>query len=586
MASLDSLPPPPQGQTGITLDAFNHLPPPPSGQKGVTLAELNTNPANDLTTNKGPLGNFISNVATGVKKGIGLFTGSENAAGQDIAAALPGSVTGTDALSKTNEQGLNSDIAFVKAIGEQRRAGIPITPTQQAIYDHLLQTHGAPQTTAADLTPAITKTNAQVAGDFGGVAADIATAGTYSKAGLLGADAMKLPGLTRATPVVSSVGKQTVKDIAKQTLSRTLTGGGVGYGYDVANNLQEGKTGLPALTPGAATLAGATIPALVGGVKMGVAITKEQAPRFINSLVKPKLADFSYGKDPGRTVSELGITGNSLSDFGHNITAAKKDVGKKLGAIYKSPENANVRINAASDISKIDTAMSEAAKGGKNNQTIVNQLKNIKDAILYEHAIDENGNIVKVGDTPRDLSKLSPQEAQALIQHVADQTQFTGRPSDDKTVNSILKQIYGSIREKINKGVSVSNPEIEKLNQQYADLTSAEIATRNRDKIVQRSNFVSLPSGGAATGGAIVAAIATGGSAIPVALAGASSYAVEKAFESAAVKTRVASWLGKQTPNYIQKYLRDNPKIAPVFVRTFPALVGKLVNNSKNSSNQ
>ena len=53
---------------------------------------------------------------------------------------------------------------------------------------------------------------------------------------------------------------------------------------------------------------------------------KETAPRFINSLIKPKQADFSYGKNPGRTVSELGITGNNLSDFANNIHTEKNTI--------------------------------------------------------------------------------------------------------------------------------------------------------------------------------------------------------------------------------------------------------------------
>lgn len=45
---LSQLPPPPKGQTGITLDQFSHLPPPPTGQKGLTLAQIKAQP--DVTT--------------------------------------------------------------------------------------------------------------------------------------------------------------------------------------------------------------------------------------------------------------------------------------------------------------------------------------------------------------------------------------------------------------------------------------------------------------------------------------------------------------------------------------------------------
>lgn len=538
-----------------------------------------------LVTNKGPLGNFIANV-TGAGKTVASFlTGSERAAGADIAAALPGNNsilgTGVDQLNKSNQANAQSDIAFVQAMHARQKAGQPLTPAQQQIYDGILNNHAQP-TTAADLTPALNKSNLQVVGDIGGVAADALTAGTYSKA------ALAAPSFTRFTaPVAKQAAKLTAGQIGKQTLVRSGIGAGVGYGYDVTNNLQQGKTGLEAITPGAATITGAAIPALIGGVRMGVTLAKGQGPRFIDSLIKPKQADFSYGKDPGRTVSELGITGNDLKDFERNITTAKQDVGQQLGSIYSNPANAGVRINADADVERIDAAIKDAAKGGKNNQAVVTQLQNIKDGLLYEHGIDGNGNIVRVGKMVRDVSQLNPQEAQDFIQHVADQTQFTGRPSDDKTVNSVLKQIYGGIREKINTGVGANNPEIEKLNQQYADLTSAEIATRNRDKIVQRSNLVSLPAGGAAAAGAIVTAIATGGAAVPAILGGAGALAVEKSLASTAVKTRVAAWLSKESPSVIRKFFVDNPQLAPVFTRAFPALLGKLRNNPpENPANQ
>lgn len=39
---LSTLPPPPKGQTGVTLDDLQSLPPPPSGQQGKTLADVQT----------------------------------------------------------------------------------------------------------------------------------------------------------------------------------------------------------------------------------------------------------------------------------------------------------------------------------------------------------------------------------------------------------------------------------------------------------------------------------------------------------------------------------------------------------------
>lgn len=170
----------------------------------------------DQVTNKGTLGNFVSNVAGAGKALLNTFTGSEQAAGQDITAALPGSVTGVDMVNKANQASNQSDIAFVQAMHARQQAGQALTAQQQQIYNSILNNH-AQQTTAADLTPALNKSNLQVAGDFAGVAADVASAGTYSKAGLIGDKALTT-GLTNGTPTAI-----TAADTAIQGGKKLLT---------------------------------------------------------------------------------------------------------------------------------------------------------------------------------------------------------------------------------------------------------------------------------------------------------------------------------------------------------------------------
>lgn len=446
-------------------------------------------------------------------------------------------------------------------------------------------------------------TDKEVIGNVAGVGADILAAGAYgkmaegAKAGKLlvqgaksgfAAEQLGKIGIestlgknllkTGAKDVVKKTLGQTLKTIGKETLQRTAVGGGVGYGYDVIGNLQSGKSGTDILKPGIGTAIGVGLPLTVGTFRAIGAVTKDLAPRIVNSLVKPKNADFSYGKNPGRTVSEMGITGNNLNDFADNIKSAKDEVGGRIGAVYDNPSNANIRINGTDEISKIDSAIKDAAKGGKNNQNIVTQLQNIKDALLYEHGIDESGKIIRTSEIPRDLTNLNPKEAFNLKEKVAEATQFTGRPSDDKTVNSVLKDVYGGLKEKLNTKVGINNPEIIDLNQKYADLTSAEIATRNRDKIIQRSNMISLTTSGVAAAAAIVSAIVSGGATIPIVLGTIATGTLEKVLETTAARTRIAAWLGKSSPNVIIKVLQKNPELAPILRRTFPAMASKLSN--------
>lgn len=536
----------------------------------------------------GSVGNGIVN---GVKAVGNALTSSEQAFGNTL---------GTAASVVSPEVNKNRDAVINQANSQStlflKNAQAEKDPAKK---QHWIQAAmNAAQTSGEDIfnNPEYQKTAKQIAGEGLGVALDIALTGSYGKAAK-GAETGKLlvksGGLVEnlaaktgiatskkiVTPVVTGVAKQTLgqtlKTIGTKTAVRSGVGAGTGYGYDVSQNLQSGKTGSDVLKPGMGTILGGSIPLVIGGIQAGVAITKETAPKFINSLIKPKQADFSYGKDPGRTVSEMGITGNSLNDFSNNIHTAKQDVGSQIGDIYSSPANANIKINANDEIAKIDTAIQAAAKGGKENQGIVTTLQNTKDALLYEHGIDANGNIVKIGTQSRNLSNLSPQEAFDFKKIVAEHTKFTGKPSDDKTVNSVLKDIYGGLKEKLNTAVGVNNPEIENLNQKYADLTSAELATRNREAIVKRANMLSLPN--VIEGStAITAAILSGGHNIPTLLAGVGAVGLEKALSSTAVRTRVAAWLGSESPSVIAKVLQQNPGIKTVLYRVLPKFASQL----------
>ncbi len=521
---------------------------------------------------------------------------SEIGLGNDIAAAstaiLPKSVTGVQQLEEAQKSHADMLNRLADTIHTATINGADTSRLKKALEQELQNTPGD----VKQLYPALNKTTLQVLGDIGGTALDLLSAGSYGTAAK-GAEAGKLlvkgggvvenlatkVGIPTTEKVSSIVSKdiaqktltETLKGIGKKTVARSAVGAGTGYAYDVSQNLKDGAQGADVLKPGSGALFGGVIPLAIGGIEAGVAVTKSLAPRVINSLVKPKAADFAYGKDPGRTVSELGITGNNFDDFANNINTEKNKIGEKIGAVYSNPENAKLTINAEDEITKLDEAIKEAAKGGKNNQGIVTSLQNVKDALLYEHTVNADGVIEKVGTEVRDLSNLSPEQAFALKQEVANKTQFTGRASDDKTVNSILKNIYGGLKEKLNTTVGINNPEITKLNQQFADLTSAEIAVKNREAIVKRAALISVPIKiGTAAG--IITAITTGGAAIPAILAGAGAGLLDKALESTAVKTRIAAWLGKESPSVIADILQKNPEIKTILYRALPKFASEL----------
>lgn len=233
-------------------------------------------------------------------KVLNAATHSEQEFGKDIGqvAAAPSVqkslANDQETINKTGQR-------IIESIHKARAEGRDTTRLRKALNDLLK----GDMTTANEILPVMDKTNKQIIGDAAGTALDIATAGSYGKSAE-GAKSFQLLSKTptaAATQVVKTPLKETLKTIGKETAQQAGKGAATGYAYDVTGNLQNGKEGGDIFKPGVGAAVGGSLPLVIGGVRAGVAITKEAAPKFINSLIKPKQADFSYGKDPGSTVS-------------------------------------------------------------------------------------------------------------------------------------------------------------------------------------------------------------------------------------------------------------------------------------------
>lgn len=350
-----------------------------------------------------------------------------------------------------------------------------------------------------------------------------------------------------------------------------------GEAFDVANNLQQGKTGTAALAPGSNTAIGGAIPA-AGAVKnMAVRFSERQAPRIINSLIKPLAKDFSYGKNPGRAVAEEKIIANSFEDLAEGIRSSRQKIGQQIGdlgeKLSKSPQ-----INIKNALFPLDEAMKTAAS--QNNPTLLQRLSKVKEAVMHrlEPGFDEAGNIVIKKAGQRNLDKLTFQEVRDVLGEIGDMTQFTGNPSDDKLVNSALKRVYGGIKGSSLEYARAANPalakEFERLTERYADLTSAEVATKYRDKIAERANLIGLSPTVAGLGSGILAMIATGGAATPAVAAGLAGAAMDKLASTPAFKTRVAALLSKKSPEEARMIFQKIPALRKLFPKGSPVSPG------------
>ena len=319
-----------------------------------------------------------------------------------------------------------------------------------------------------------------------------------------------------------------------------------------------------------AVIIGALFPSVVkvgGVVKKAIMPTAEG---MMNSLIKPLLKDFSYAKDPGRGVSKEGLVADSLEDLSGKISSRLTTVGGTIEKTLKKTDQLKLRIDKS--LVPLDEAMNKAASD--NNQTLLNRLQNVKTAITQrlERTPGEGGDII-VSKGPINLTNISPIEATKIKTRIGELTRWTGNMSDDEAVNKALKQVYGNIRETVITTIKKSDPklaqEIESLYERYADLISANIATKYRDKIQMRQDLVSLKNYGGGIIGGVAVAISTGGAAVPTVLAGITGAALDKALGSPYVKTRLARILTLMEPADKKKLFENIPLLRGAIERVF-----------------
>jgi hypothetical protein len=379
--------------------------------------------------------------------------------------------------------------------------------------------------------------------------------------------ALFIPGGKLATVGTKLATKAGVK-VGASAIGKIGTGIAAGEVFDVASNLQQGKTGLQALTPGLGAVIGGAIPAVGVAKNVTVRFADRQAPRIINSLIKPLAKDFSYGKNPGRAIADEGIIANNFDDLIDKIRTTRQSVGEKIGQLGDNLSKSPV-LQLRSSLNPLDEAIKNAAS--QNNTTVLQRLNNVKRALteVLEPMVDEKGNIGVMSIGSKNLENLTFREGRALLGEIGDLTAFTGNPSDDKIVNSTLKRIYGNIKEKTLALAKEIDPqkaqEFSKLTEKYADLSSAEIAAKYRDKIVQRSNLVGLSPQTVGIGTGLITAVATGGATIPAVLAGLTGAMVDKLASTPAFKTRLAYVLSTKTQPEVNYLLRKIPALKNFF---------------------
>jgi hypothetical protein len=344
-----------------------------------------------------------------------------------------------------------------------------------------------------------------------------------------------------AERVGTGVAARVLPKVAARVVGKVAAGAAAGTVLDAGQHLEQGKAPLPGLN----AALGAALPlpgAAKNAIKAGVGKVGENlAPRLINSLIKPLSKQFSYGKNPGRAVAQEGIVANSMEDLATKIGEARKSVGARLQTVADQVPG-QLPLHPQSLLDPFEHAITKAVEN--NDQTLLNRLNQAKQAITSIFGTDKEGKIVPVGS--RLLDNLSYAQAVMLKRKIGDLTKWTGQRTEDETVNGALTRTYGTLKDALNTFASQAAPQqaaqLRDLNERYANLTSAEIATKYRDVLQQRQNMINLP-GKIGLAASAVAAPFTGG--ISTVLGAAGSIAADKVLSSPGFKTRAAAALAK-----------------------------------------
>jgi len=374
-------------------------------------------------------------------------------------------------------------------------------------------------------------------------AALTAVAGTGKTTAQIASRASKLaPAGSKMVPAIDKA-----MNVGKRMLPRSLELGALSAGFQASQNIRDENPFLQGTASAAAF--GAAIP--FGGAafsKGKQAVSKSMqktSERLINSLIKPLLKDFSFGKNPGKAVAEEGLIFNSLEQGAKVIGDRLSVIGKRINDVVR--KNANKEVDISDIYNPLKKAIQEANEFPGVNASLITRLRTVQDDLL--------GKL-------KGARTITFKEAVNLKRKIGAITKFTGNASDDAVVNKALKAVYGQLKGITNK----IDDRMPKLNERWSNLESARIAIKYRDKIEARQNIISVvPKLTATAFGA--AGLATLNPALII--SGIATIGLEKLMSSAAFKTRLASWLARSTQKERAQLLRSAPVIKPLLDKVF-----------------
>lgn len=372
-----------------------------------------------------------------------------------------------------------------------------IDPKKRQMYLNLAQKSYEQAGTGIQDIVGELKTTKEILGDFGGLALDVATAGTYGQSAKLAKTGQLLEPVAK-TLVPTAVSKLTSTGI-KEAGKKVAGGAAIGYGYDVSQGLQSGESIGEALTPGYGTIIGAGLPALgyaVGATKEAIVGTKQIEPtvkKAIEKAVRPSVVGKSTQKQSDQYFAKAKDAVEAVVNNKNNLKYTD-EFGEEV--VGKLPKNLNEFTQSIEQTKKAVfeeyNALSKGTKSTVNLGNVVPELEkaakdkvlNIKDPLTAKYAQE-------MADRYKNAGSLTPEETESLIQKFNEDLQsFYKNPSyGSGTKVQIDAMVANNLRKSLDDVImKATGKEYQKLKNVYGALSTIEKDVIHRAIIDARKN--------------------------------------------------------------------------------------------------
>lgn len=445
-------------------------------------------------------------------------------------------------LLDARQRMLESEAALRKSIPTQKDAAI--REKQQKILENAAKARAEVEARINDVTGTKAMTPGQIAGTALGVALEAtlpidiaagATKGLASKliptSPLLKEVAALGLGDTALGKAVNSVERLTsfkpmtqaeriaykaapftskLQTIGKDVLKVLPESVGYGYGFDVAGNLQQGKTGQEAFVPGVGTGIGIAVPVSIGAAR-SLMIPVSNIFRTVQSFGKPseemilteqrglqqayedvfKQRESTYikdeffkkqGKNPSETLAKYGlvpdteyVNGKTVLRTQETADTATTMIGKRAEGIQNSLDRIAAQLpNAVAKTSEMRDEALQIAKTKFSGQELISQENKLKN--IFKGLEKKYGDEIDVGSINRERIAANKM------------TRAYDRPQFEKDAFSVTGDIF---RRQIDN--LISDPIVRKVNSEIGDLIAArEMLTKLNGKNVGGGRFTNI----------------------------------------------------------------------------------------------